>query len=77
MSYVEYYSLLCEISQLIDRLNKRELLFLICERRVASGAGHSEKTLNYYLVRLDNFLAGEVWGHYSDSSKKLETTSTL
>ena len=38
MSYVEYYSLLCEISQLIDRLNKRELLFLICERRVASGA---------------------------------------
>ena len=38
MSYVEYYSLLCEISQLIDRLNQRELLFLICERRVASGA---------------------------------------
>ena len=37
----------------------------------------SEKPLNYYLVRLDNFPAGEFCGHYSDSSKKLETTSTL
>ena len=38
MSYVEYYYLLCEISQLIDRLNQRKLLFLMCEGRVASGA---------------------------------------
>ena len=47
----------------------------ICEHLVFIN-GYSEQTLNYYFIRIDNFLAGEFWGHRSDSSKKLETTSS-
>ena len=38
MSYVEYNYLLCEISQRVDQLNQRKLVFLMCKGRVAPRA---------------------------------------